>query len=203
MDIAEFVPIRSNFLNEATHKKLFKFIKNDCEFYPQSITDRGHTQFEKKFSVDEKIRKVSGLFINNVPLPGEPESKYPMTTAFWYNYLVQRFASFFIEHCQENSINIKPVDSNMDVVILKYEDNGHYLPHIDYGKFTPRQVSFSYILNDDYEGGEMEFHFPRNRVAKIPPTKNSCIMFPSNYMFPHKVNPVTKGTRYVVVGWMP
>ena len=40
-------------------------------------------------------------------------------------------------------------------------------------------------------------------ILKVKPKANSCLLFPSNFMFPHKVNPVTSGTRYVVVGWMP
>ena len=33
--------------------------------------------------------------------------------------------------------------------------------------------------------------------------KNSCVIFPSNFLFTHHVNPVTKGERYVIVSWMP
>jgi predicted 2-oxoglutarate/Fe(II)-dependent dioxygenase YbiX len=56
----------------------------------------------------------------------------------------------------------------------------------------------SYFLNDNYEGGEIEFdHFN----LKIKPKENQAVFFPSNYVYSHKVHPVTEGIRYSVVGW--
>ena len=28
------------------------------------------------------------------------------------------------------------------------------------------------------------------------------IIFPSNFLYPHKVNPVSKGTRYTFISWV-
>ena len=202
MDIIEFIPIQYNFLDKQSHSKLLKFVKNDIEYQPQTITAKGETKFVK-YELDEGIRKVSGCFINNSPHNIEKDEPSPKTKIFWYNYLVYKFTSFLDRFCENNELFHRPKDLDMDIVILKYEDNGHYQAHTDYGKFTPRQISFSYILNDDYEGGEFEFVLPKKRSMKIKPKENSCIMFPSNFMFPHKVHPVPKGTRYVIVGWMP
>lgn len=52
-------------------------------------------------------------------------------------------------------------------------------------------------LNDDYEGGEFVM---LDRVIQIP--AGSVLMFPSNFMFPHKVNPVTSGVRFSYVSWV-
>ena len=68
---------------------------------------------------------------------------------------------------------------------------------------TVRKISVSVILNDDYEGGELEFleidHNGELRVTKITPEIGSAIIFPS--YINHRVTPVTKGTRYSVVAW--
>jgi predicted 2-oxoglutarate/Fe(II)-dependent dioxygenase YbiX len=56
----------------------------------------------------------------------------------------------------------------------------------------------SFYLNDDYEGGEIEF--PRFGL-QVKPEPNQMIMFPSNYVYNHVVNPVTSGTRYAIVAW--
>ena len=32
--------------------------------------------------------------------------------------------------------------------------------------------------------------------------KGDVIIFPSNFMYPHKVEPVTKGTRYYYISWV-
>lgn len=53
-------------------------------------------------------------------------------------------------------------------------------------------------LNEDYEGGE--FVFWNDRPLKIP--TGSVIVFPSNFLYPHEVLPVTKGTRNTYVSWV-
>ena len=58
-----------------------------------------------------------------------------------------------------------------------------------------RKLSLSLLLNDDYEGGELEV-FP-NAPMKRP--KGTMIFFPSFQC--HQVHPVTKGTRYSLVMW--
>jgi predicted 2-oxoglutarate/Fe(II)-dependent dioxygenase YbiX len=52
-------------------------------------------------------------------------------------------------------------------------------------------------LNDDYEGGELVFW----ESEAIHLKAGSIMIFPSNFMYPHKVMPVTKGTRYSYVSW--
>ncbi len=53
------------------------------------------------------------------------------------------------------------------------------------------------VLNDDYEGGEFVLI-----DEKIDLLKGDIIIFPSNFMYPHKVEPVTKGTRYSYISWI-
>lgn len=87
-------------------------------------------------------------------------------------------------------------DSGYD--LLKYNVDGFYTEHTDSFKDRPRAVSCSFALNDDYEGGEFAF-FDRELVYRLK--KGSCIMFPSNFMYPHEIMPVTSGTRYSIVTW--
>ena len=87
-------------------------------------------------------------------------------------------------------------DSGYD--LLKYSEGCFYIEHTDSFKARPRTVSCSFILNDDFEGGEFAF-FDRELVYKLE--KGDALMFPSNFMYPHEVMPVTKGTRYSIVTW--
>jgi predicted 2-oxoglutarate/Fe(II)-dependent dioxygenase YbiX len=102
---------------------------------------------------------------------------------------IQKYKSKFIK------CNIEQ-DSGYD--LLKYEVGSFYIQHIDSFKDRPRAVSCSFMLNDDYEGGEFAF-FDRELVYNLK--KGSCIMFPSNFMYPHEIMPVTSGTRYSIVTW--
>ena len=82
--------------------------------------------------------------------------------------------------------------------LMKYGQGHHFGNHIDDSKSFPRTFSISYYLNDDYEGGEIEF--PRFDI-KIKPKANQAIIFPANYVYNHVVHPVTSGTRYTIVNW--
>jgi hypothetical protein len=82
--------------------------------------------------------------------------------------------------------------------LLRYKEGQFYSDHTDSFKDRPRAISCSFALNDDYEGGEFAF-FDREIVHKLK--KGSCIMFPSNFMYPHQVMPVIKGVRYSIVTW--
>ena len=82
--------------------------------------------------------------------------------------------------------------------LLRYKEGQFYVQHTDSFKARPRAVSCSFILNDDYEGGEFAFF---DRELKYKLKKGSCIMFPSNFMYPHEIMPVTSGTRYSIITW--
>lgn len=53
-------------------------------------------------------------------------------------------------------------------------------------------------LNNDYEGGELVMW--QDTVINL--RAGSVMIFPSNFMYPHEVKLVTKGTRYSFVSWV-
>jgi uncharacterized protein (TIGR02466 family) len=53
------------------------------------------------------------------------------------------------------------------------------------------------LLNDDFEGGD----FLMFDGKKVKLSAGDVIIFPSNFLFPHAVTTVTKGTRYSCVSW--
>jgi len=90
--------------------------------------------------------------------------------------------------------------------LLKYELNEHeagFRFHTDFGPTcNNRHLSISVCLNNQYEGGEFVFKFPNENEFTIPQNVGDALIFPSNFMFPHQVNKVTKGTRYALIGWV-
>jgi len=87
-------------------------------------------------------------------------------------------------------------DSGYD--LLKYDKGGFYIEHIDSFIEIPRTISCSFILNDNFKGGEFCF-FENKFIHSLK--KGSAILFPSNFMYPHSILPVTDGTRYSIVTW--
>lgn len=83
--------------------------------------------------------------------------------------------------------------------ILKYGAGQKFINHIDDHPKHHRRVSMVYYMNEDYEGGEIEF--PRFNI-KYKPKANDLILFPSGYTYNHSVHPVVSGTRYAIVGWI-
>ena len=89
--------------------------------------------------------------------------------------------------------------------LMKYEKGCFYNWHIDIGEgnggydiFSMRKISYSILLNDDYEGGGLEIRArPFNEVSSEPGTGS---FFPSYIL--HKVDSVISGTRFALVGWV-
>jgi len=52
-------------------------------------------------------------------------------------------------------------------------------------------------LNDDYQGGELVMF----EDQPIELSTGDVIIFPSNFLYPHKIEPVTSGVRYSFVSW--
>jgi predicted 2-oxoglutarate/Fe(II)-dependent dioxygenase YbiX len=83
--------------------------------------------------------------------------------------------------------------------LLRYSGGEQYGFHYDGGTVSKRSISVLIYLNDDYEGGEIEFP---NFKLMIKPKAGTLILFPSNYAYGHIAHPVTSGTKYVIVTWL-
>jgi len=87
-----------------------------------------------------------------------------------------------------------------DAKLAMYEGSDYYGWHSDdwihHEKMIKwrRVISSITYLNDDYEGGETEFD---GKIIK--PETGKTLVFPSSWCFPHRGNPVTKGTKYILV----
>lgn len=91
--------------------------------------------------------------------------------------------------------NIKSREQTMH--LLKYDESGHLPAHQDQG-VSSRVLSVLLYLNDNYEGGEIEF---KHSDIKFKPKAGSVLFFPSNFLYVHEVYPVTRGPRYALPNW--
>ncbi len=85
--------------------------------------------------------------------------------------------------------------------LLRYDapSNGYdWHTDIGYGDHSTRKISISIILNDDYEGGDMGFFSTGETL--IAPDRGMAVCFPS--FMPHRVTPLTAGTRWSLVCWV-
>ena len=82
--------------------------------------------------------------------------------------------------------------------ILKYEKGGFYKEHTDQYVDHNRSLSCSLILNNNFSGGD--FSFFNNKII-FTTKKNTALMFPSNFMYPHQISTVSDGIRYSIITW--
>jgi predicted 2-oxoglutarate/Fe(II)-dependent dioxygenase YbiX len=102
-----------------------------------------------------------------------------------------------------------------------YFDGWHGFTHIRFNRYHPEHLmalhcdhihdmfdgkikgipilSILGCLNDDYEGGEF-LMFDENVEYKLK--QGEIMIFPSIFLYPHKVAPVTKGIRDTFVSWV-
>lgn len=82
---------------------------------------------------------------------------------------------------------------------MRYDPGDHYSnlhwDCLEDREENQRKLSFTLMLNDDYQGGE--FHIVNQN---IPAKTGRLIMFPSFML--HRVTEITEGQRFVIVGWL-
>ena len=97
---------------------------------------------------------------------------------------------------------------NFQYTTYNAEEEGRYDWHTDM-EFTTshspdvetRKLSMTFLLNDDFEGGEFQINTGKeDNPITVPAPKGRAIFFPS-FMI-HRVRPITKGVRRSLVVWV-
>jgi urate oxidase len=183
MELKNFIKVYDNVLDLNVLSNILKTINSKGIFEKASVGG-GHT-------IDFNIRRTYVIGLDNM--------KDSLTLVHWNNYLNTFFKQYATNYSREfNSYD--PIIN--DIQILKYESGGFYKWHTDHFTETPRTLSMILFLNNDYEGGSLNFKNPDNSGEhEIKPTANRLVVWPSNFLYPHRASPVTKGVRYTVVAW--
>lgn len=79
---------------------------------------------------------------------------------------------------------------------VKYMPGKYFKIHGDHGPYYACTISAVVYLNDDYDGGEIEF-IRQGLVVK--PEVGDIVMFPSNFVYEHASLEVRSGIKYSVV----
>jgi hypothetical protein len=185
MELKNFVQIYDEVLPWKVLSNLIRYA-NTPEFDKSVIGEQG--------IIDFNVRRTYVCPLSNCD--------NSMSRVHWFNLL----QFYFDQNLKKYPItsNIKDYGYNriFDIEILKYQQDGFYTWHIDHFAAVPRTMSCILLLNNDYEGGNLCFRNPDGSGEWAVDVKpNRMIIWPSNFLYPHTVKPVTKGTRYSVVAW--
>lgn len=101
------------------------------------------------------------------------------------------------------------IEKNEDIQFTKYEIGDYFDWHTDttyesndqLEKIKNRTYSIVIQLNDEYEGGDFLYEDTNTKEIKVIKKKKGSI-FLFNSSIGHKVDTITKGTRYSLVTWL-
>lgn len=144
--------------------------------------------------VEKNIRRTKQKFLSQI--------NNSITITHWHNLLYHYFHNMILKYSKDLNLIDFPISKIIDISILKYEGEGFYTWHVDHSAIIPRTISCILLLNNDYEGGNLCFRNPDGTEEwSVDVTANRMILWPSTFIYPHTVKPVTKGIRYSVVAW--
>jgi len=155
------------------------------------INKKSKTHLGINKGVDKNIRNVKGYSLND----------HTTTNKFYWNFIKTEIERLYIYYKAKFPIMKSNIINQID--LLKYEIGGKYNFHTDHFSTTARHLSVIMNLNDNYEGGDLIFADQKEKeIKRLKLTKGSIVFFPSNFMYPHGIEPITKGTRYSIVSWL-
>lgn len=119
--------------------------------------------------------------------------------------------AWFQKACEEHLVKLSngvKAQWFEEAQLLRYGPGGKYGMHADsdafcqetkqFYRFIDRDFSMLIYLNDDYEGGGLNFN---GLNYSYQPKKGDLVIFPSNHVFSHESVPINKGTKYALVSW--
>ena len=169
-----------------------------------NLTNKDFIELIKKYTDKKAINKlatVGGDTEKNRNVFGHSLTKDNISDKIFFKHIdriiKQHYSHYKFKFSYLETNNLNQID------LLKYEEGGKYEIHTDHGYTVQRTLTFILNLNEDYEGGDFVFYNPDNTEMKRVKCKTAtCIMFPSNFQYPHRIEPITKGTRYSIVAWL-
>ncbi len=181
--LEDFIKVYDNIVTEDLCNRILNEYKN-CDRWAQTMVGQG--------VVDTNSRNCSVVQLSDPAIIDENFEIRKFIDVELHQQLlevVKKYSQDFPEFCPS-------IDTGYD--LLRYETGQFYKQHTDSFLQQQRSISCSLSINDDYYGGEFAFF---DREIIIRPGRGSVIVFPSNFMYPHEIMPVTDGTRYSVITW--
>ena len=155
------------------------------------INKKAKKNMEVRSGVNKNVRNVKGYHLNfDTP-----------TNIFYWNFIKKEIERLYIYYKAKFPRMMSSKINQID--LLKYSFGGKYEVHTDHFTTCTRHLSVIINLNDDYEGGDLIFTDQKGKeIKRLKLAKGSIVFFPSNFMYPHGIEPIIKGTRYSIVAWL-
>lgn len=181
--------------------KIYDLVKRDIKFQEDQFRGwdtKGLMTYVIKKNKDPKVEAINLSFWNILKnqldllhknlLKTIPQGESPPTDMTGQHPAWTKIMNHYLVSSTEIHIQRMDVGSRIDW-------------HMDYGHARGEEqktMAFILYLNDDYEGGEIEFDLQQ---FKLKPSQGDFLFFPPFWTHTHRVNTITKGCRYIITGW--
>lgn len=184
-DIRDYIKVFDNIVpDDLCDQILREFADDDPAWQPAKVGNGG---------LNKKVRNVDTIGIDDLSvMHANIATRHQIITGL-------NGVMFWIMNKYKRIVPGISFGRNSGFELLRYREGCFYKEHTDSYDSIPRHLSISLHLNDDYEGGEFGFY---NQDLRIKAKKGSAVVFPSNFMYPHEIMPVTQGTRYSIITWI-
>jgi len=190
-DLKDFIYYRKNFLTKEYCKEVIRQIENGNWQSHHWYNQRTDEIFD--FSYGPKALKNSQGYID---LPLDIEQTITSITDNLHPIIFEYIKDLNLEW-------FTGWEGYTEIKLLQYSKSQEMKTHCDHVRdiFEGERKGipiFSIIglLNEDYEGGKLIMF---DREIKL--NAGDLVIFPSNFLYPHKISPVTDGVRYSYVSW--
>jgi hypothetical protein len=189
MELKDYIEVSDNVVPYPLLSKFLEYL-NLCKFVEAKTIGENE---DVKVPADKKFRNTYIYPFRN----DHPE----LSNVHWHNLLGSILMPKFLQYGKK--MKCRPdIGKIIDISALRYDEGCFYKLHTDHHTNIPRTLSMIFLLNNDYEGGELVFEEQYgNDTYTIETKPNRVIVWSSSFLFPHQVKKVTKGTRYSIVSW--
>lgn len=187
-DLTTYIHHYKNFVDIKTCKQTVKELKKfKKEVWREHTFYNRYTNTEQKLSGNQELSTMYSDDVSTV--------KIIMDT---YYKAIQKYVDHYSFSWWDSWAGFSFVRFNKYVKNKKMAEHCDHITTIFDGEKRGIPIlSILTVLNDDYDGGEFFIH---DKEIKLK--SGDVLIFPSNFMYPHKVEPVTKGTRYSMISWV-
>ena len=192
-NIENYVFVKQNFLDN-------EFCQNTIEKLNQLNAWKKHNWVSYNYNQEQQLDMSSPQGEN------EPDITSNINIKLDFNdFILEKISKVIIKYIDSLKFEwFNNVNALTNLKFLKYSPGQTMENHCDHiheifdgtKKGIP-VFSIIGLLNDDFEGG----NFVMFGDKKINMKEGDLIIFPSLFLFPHEVKPITKGIRYSYITW--
>ena len=182
MQLANYIKIYESKLSKNLCNDIISFYKENAIWKDSTFSSNKENTGSSSVSMREHWVRPGKKFHNEL-------DKTFKECVHWYTQEYPRitpiaYTAFRINHYGKGGFMRNHVDN-----IYKSHGQQYGYPHLTSLVF----------LNDDYEGGDF---LMCDQSIRHKLNQGDVIVFPSNFMFDHEVEKVTKGNRYTCMTWV-